>query len=87
MEPQSTAELSKKIVQLEETINKLKERLHRPKDPEKQHKYYEKNKDKILESVAEYKSKLDPQILAEKRKIYNHNSYIKRKTKKEAEPQ
>jgi hypothetical protein len=63
--------------------NELKDKLKKYTSPERNKKYYEKNKEKIIEKVRANQKK--PSL--EKIKDYNKNSYQNRKLKKQLEEQ
>ena len=63
--------------------NELKDKLKKYTSPERNKKYYEKNKEKIIETVRDNQKK--PSL--EKIKDYNKNSYQNRKLKKQLEEQ
>ena len=67
--------LQEKIQMLEKELNETKEHLKKYTAPSRNKDYYENHKEEIIKKI---KSKpIDP----EKRKEYNHNSYLKRKQK------
>ena len=64
-----------KIIYLQEELEKTKEHLKKYTAPSYKKKYYENNKEKLLEKI-----KLNP-APPEKRKEYNRQSYLRRKEK------
>jgi hypothetical protein len=63
--------------------NELKDKLKKYTSPERNKKYYEKNKEKIIEKVRANQKKSS----SEKIKEYNKKSYQNRKLKKQLEEQ
>lgn len=58
-------------------MDKIKKQLSKYTNTKINKKYYEKNKDKIMEHIKKYKQNLSK----EKIKEYNRKSYLKRKAK------
>lgn len=75
-------ELKLVIHQKDTEINELKEHLKKYTAPERNKKYYENNKDKILKRNKEYKEKNNiKKIDPDKIKEYNRKAYLKKKLK------
>lgn len=68
-------QLKKRIIELENELEKTKEHLKKYTAPSYKKEYYQKNKEKLLE-----KMKANP-TTDEKRKEYNRKAYLKRKEK------
>lgn len=73
--------LNEKISRMENELNETKQKLNTYQLNSK--KYYQNNKEKIIERVKEYNSlnQTKPVILSEKKKEYNKLAYQKRKEK------
>ena len=73
--------LNEKISRMENELNETKQKLNTYQLNSK--KYYQNNKEKIIERVKEYNSlnQTKPVILSEKKKEYNKLAYQKRKDK------
>jgi hypothetical protein len=75
------SDYEKKIKELEEKINNLSEHLKKYTSHKGSKKYYEKNKEKIIETVKAYNKTHKRVIDPEKVKEYNKRAYEKRKQK------
>jgi hypothetical protein len=73
--------LNEKISRMENELNETKQKLNTYQLNSK--KYYQNNKEKIIERVKEYNSlnQTKPVILTEKKREYNKIAYQKRKGK------
>ena len=73
--------LREKVLFLENELNDVKQKLNTYQSNSK--KYYENNKDKIIERVKNYnkQNNYKPIVSSEKRKEYNKIAYQKRKEK------
>lgn len=71
------------IQERDKEIAELKEHLKKYTAPKRNIKYYEKNKDIILQKNKEYKKKTNynKTVDAKKIKEYNKRAYLKRKNK------
>lgn len=74
-------QLKEKLNYIENELNETKQKLNTYQLNSK--KYYQTNKEKIIERVKEYNSlkQIKPVILSEKKKEYNKIAYQKRKEK------
>ena len=70
--------------ELKKRIYELEERLKKYTSGKNHKKYYEKNKEKVMESGANYLSKLKEEN-PEKLKEYRRRAYLKRKEKLQKE--
>jgi cell division septum initiation protein DivIVA len=70
-------ELKNENEKLQKEIDELKTKLSKYTNPERNKKYYEKNKDTIIENSKKARKK----IPKEKIKEYNRRAYLKRKEK------
>ena len=77
-------ELKNEIETLKHRINELEERLRKYTSGKNHKKYYEKNKEKVMESGANYLLKLKEEN-PEKLKEYRRRAYLKRKEKLQKE--
>ena len=68
-------ELEAENLSLKEELENTKQHLKRYTNPERKQRYYEKNKELVIEKSKKYKS------TAEQRKVYNRKSYLNRKAK------
>jgi phosphoglycerol transferase MdoB-like AlkP superfamily enzyme len=75
--------LKKRVAELEAELELTKQHLKKYTAPNRNKKYYEENKDIILEKNKLYKEKTNynENITSEKRKEYNKRAYEKRKEK------
>ena len=73
--------LKEKIIKLEKELDEVKNKLNTYQSNSK--KYYENNKEKIIERVKEYNksNNYKPTVTNEKKKEYNKIAYQKRKEK------
>jgi hypothetical protein len=73
--------LKEKIIELEKELDEVKNKLNTYQSNSK--KYYENNKEKIIERVKEYNknNNYKPIVSSEKKKEYNKKAYLKRKDK------
>jgi hypothetical protein len=73
--------LREKIYQLEKELDEVKNKLNTYQSNSK--KYYENNKEKIIERVKEYNKNNNYKtvVSSEKKKEYNKKAYLKRKDK------
>lgn len=73
--------LREKIYQLEKELDEVKNKLNTYQSNSK--KYYENNKEKIIERVKEYNKNNNYKTVVsiEKKKEYNKKAYLKRKDK------
>ena len=72
----NTVELVETIQRPTEEIKEVKERLKKYTNPERNKKYYEKNKDMII-----MRNNSRPSLTSEQRRIYNKNYYEKKSKK------
>jgi BMFP domain-containing protein YqiC len=77
-------ELKSENETLKHRVNELEERLKKYTSGKNHKKYYEKNKEKVMESGANYLSKLKEEN-PEKLKEYRRRAYLKRKEKLQKE--
>ena len=77
-------ELKNENETLKHRINELEERLRKYTSGKNHKKYYEKNKEKVMESGANYLLKLKEEN-PEKLKEYRRRAYLKRKEKLQKE--
>ena len=79
------AKLKEKLLLTENELNETKHKLNTYQSNSK--KYYENNKDKIIERVKNYnkQNNYKPIVSCDKRKEYNKIAYQKRKEKLEKE--
>ena len=68
-------ELEAEVAKLRTELETTKQHLKRYTNPERKQRYYEKNKELVIEKSKKYKS------TAEQRKVYNRKSYLNRKAK------
>lgn len=75
--------LKKRVAELETELELTKQHLKKYTAPNRNKKYYEENKDIIIEKNKLYKKSviIDKELLAEKRKEANKRAYEKRKEK------
>ncbi len=75
--------LKKRVAELETELELTKQHLKKYTAPNRNKKYYEENKEEILEKNKIYKEKVnyDLNISIDKRKEYNKRAYEKRKEK------
>jgi predicted MPP superfamily phosphohydrolase len=66
--------------ELKQQITELKKRLKKYTNGDNHKRYYEKNKEKIMETGANYLKNLK-EVNPEKLKEYRHTYYLKRKEK------
>ncbi len=66
-----------KIIELENSINELKEHLKKYTAPQRNKKYYESNKEELNKKNKEYQEK----VSSDKRKEYARKAYLKKKEK------
>jgi hypothetical protein len=73
-----------KILELENLIKILKEKLKKYTSPKRNKKFYENHKEEIIKKNKEYKEKINynKKPTPEKIKEYNKKAYEKRKLKK-----
>jgi hypothetical protein len=71
------------INQLQDNITSLNLHLKKYTSSESSKKYYEKNKDKIIEKVKQYNKNNKKQIDPDKMKEYNKRAYEKKKLLKQ----
>jgi hypothetical protein len=76
-------QLKQRVAELEAELELTKQHLKKYTAPSRNKKYYEENKDVILEKNKLYKKTVivDKEIIAEKRKEINKRAYEKRKEK------
>ena len=72
-----TEELKKKVFELEEENQKLKEHLKRYTAPENTKEYYKRNRERVIQRVKEYQKK-NP-VSKEKQREYSRKAYLKKK--------
>jgi hypothetical protein len=79
------SKLKEKLLSIENELNETKHKLNTYQSNSK--KYYENNKDKIIERVKNYnkQNNYKPIVSCDKRKEYNKIAYQKRKEKEEKE--
>ena len=77
-------ELKSENETLKHRVNELEERLKKYTSGKNHKKYYEKNKEKVMENGANYLSKLKEEN-PEKLKEYRRRAYLKRKEKLQKE--
>jgi len=79
------SKLKEKLLSTENELNETKHKLNTYQSNSK--KYYENNKDKIIERVKNYnkQNNYKPIVSCDKRKEYNKIAYQKRKEKEEKE--
>jgi len=78
-------EYTKIIEELKKRVEELEERLKAYTNPVRNKKYYEKNKEQIIEKTKEYNKNHKRVIDPEKIKEYNRKAYLKRKEKSQTE--
>ena len=77
--------LNEENKELKKRIEELEERLKTYTSTHRQKKYYEKNKEQIIEKTKEYNKNHKRIIDPEKIKEYNRKAYLKRKEKSQTE--
>lgn len=78
-------EYTKIIEELKKRVEELEERLKAYTSTHRQKKYYEKNKEQIIEKTKEYNKNHKRIIDPEKIKEYNRKAYLKRKEKSQTD--
>lgn len=79
-----TEKLRKEVQQLREKLLETESQLKKYTNGENRKRYYEKNKEKVMQLGANYLEKLK-ETNPEKLKEYRHRAYLKRKAKLEEE--
>lgn len=74
--------LKQEIIKLNKEIEELKEHLKKYTAPTRAKRYYQNNKDKVMERNKEYKKKINFKVDPEKRKEYNKKYYENKKKNK-----
>ena len=77
-------ELLKENAELKQHIIDLEERLKKYTNTDSHKRYYEKNKDKVIEKSNGYLKKLSKEN-PEKLKEYRHRAYLRQKERREKE--